>query len=130
MSLLDDIRRAVDAGIKQAGLYRTATLVKSEPGTRIPGDLASGTQPTSSGYPCRGMLAGYDAKTIAVSGTLIQSNDRKITIIGGSLPSGIAPDKNDQVTIQDIDGVSRTFRIVESPDVDEAGGAFICQGRR
>lgn len=130
MSLLDDIRKAVDKGLKSAGLFRNATLTKFTPGSRTPGAENSGTNPTSLTYPCRGMLSGYDANTIALSGTLINSEDRKITIIGGSLPAGVVVDKNDKIAIQDADGVTKTYRIVSSPDVDEAGGAFICQGRK
>lgn len=129
MSLLDDIKRYVDSGLKQAKLYRNATLTKFAAGTRVPGSLSGGTNPTSTTYPCRGLLAGYDAKTIALSGGLITSEDRRITVIGGSLAPGIVVEKDDKISIQDTDGVTKSFRVVASPEVDEAGGAFICQGR-
>lgn len=129
MSLLDTIRKAVDKGVKQAKLYRNATLTKYTPGAHTPGNISGGTNPVPTSYPCRGTVSGYDAHEIALAGSLIQSDDRKITLIGGSLPPGIAPVKEDTVTIQDVDGVTRTFRIVESPDFDEAGAVFTCQGR-
>lgn len=128
MALLDTIRRAVDKGVKAAKLYRTATLIRVTPGTRTPGAAASGTNPTTVSYPCRGLIAAYDAK--AIQAGLVHSDDRMITLIGGSLPAGIVPRKTDAITIQDLDRVSRTFKLVDQPSADEAGGAWICQGRK
>jgi hypothetical protein len=105
-----------------------ATLVRYTPGTRTGGAASAGTNPASTSYPCRGWIESFDEDDI--NGTLITQHDRKITLIGGSLPAGLTPNDGDQITIADLDGTSKTFRVVGPAAGSGPQGAFyICQAR-
>lgn len=93
------VRRAV----KAAGLTLPATLVKVTPGTRTPGNIGGGRNPTTTSYSCDGLVADYSA--IDLANTLIQASDRKIVLFGASL--SVVPAIDDKVT---IDG--NTYRVI------------------
>lgn len=75
-----------------------ATLTKLVPGTRTPGDLASGTNPTPTSYACRGFVSSQDVRPHPES--LISDGSVKIVLIGDSIASGAVPELNDRVTIE------------------------------
>lgn len=104
-----------------------ATLTKITAGTRG-ATLSAGTNPTSVSYGARGWIEAYDIADIA--GTAIEQNDRRITLLARSIAGGVGPTSNDKITIVDLDGVTKTFRV--EGDVQSSGpqGAmWICQGR-
>lgn len=103
-----------------------ATLIKIVPGTRTPGSISAGTNPTSTSFSCRGWIEVWTDTDVA--GTLIEQGDRKITLIASTLAA--TPTTNDQITIVDLDGVSKTFRIEGDVIGSGPNGAFyICQAR-
>lgn len=98
---------------------RDATLVRSTSGARTPGAESAGTNPTTTPYPCKALI---EIATIAnVPATLVQQDDRKIGVLGASLPDGIVPKVQDRITLIDIDGVSKTFRLVAPVSGDGSG---------
>ena len=100
---------------------KNVTLIKNAAGARTPGALTSGTNPTSTSYPGKGWK---EAKAQVPDGSQTVVTDYEISIFGASLPSGIVPAQNDQIT---IDGV--TYRITSDPAVDPDQAVFICTCR-
>lgn len=98
-------------------------LTKIEPGTRTPGSLTGGTNPTETDHTVKGFVDEYQDKHI--DGTLIKRGDRKVIILGGSLPSGTVPEPSDQLTAE---GETRTI-VENGVKRDPAGATYICQVR-
>jgi hypothetical protein len=119
-------------GIDMAGVINEAmgadllpaTLTRPVPGTRASGSLSGGETvgATSAAYPCRGFCEDYTAREI--DGTHVRIGDRKILLLGGSLPDAIDPQPGDTIAIE---GTSWRVQRVER---DPAAATFTCQGRR
>lgn len=78
---------------------------------------------TETSFPCRGFIDVFEDGTL--SGTGIKITDRKIVILGASLPSGIEPVPGDKITAE-----GTTFTIVPNGVVrDPAGATFECQSK-
>lgn len=120
-STLDKIAKQANAALKAAKVVDTATLTKRTAGTRTPGDLAAGTQPTSASYAAKGVVESYTGRQ--VDGTLIRAGDRRIILLGESIESGAVPAPGDTVAIQ-----GATYTLI-NVDRDAAAAAYICQGR-
>lgn len=103
------------------------TLVKVTPGTRTPGAISAGTNPTTTSYPGNGWIKQLTARDLP--GTEITVNDRKLAILGGSLPAGVVPAPQDKVTMVDLDGTSKTFVLVGPIAADSVGAVFTFQAR-
>jgi hypothetical protein len=120
-------------GIDMAGVINEAmgadllpaTLTRPVPGTRAGGSLSGGETvgATSTAYPCRGYCENY--RTREIDGTLVRVGDRKIMLLGGSLPDAIDPQPGDLIAIE-----GATWRVVNGVERDPAAATFICQGRR
>ena len=128
MSLLDDIAGLVMDGLDQADMLKPATLIKIAPGTRTPGAISAGTNPTTTSYAVKavpGSLTG-----MRIQGLLISGVDRVIKILGASLPAGVTPVPGDKIT---MDGA--TVVIVgdsggnQAVVADAARAAWVCQCR-
>lgn len=107
---------------------KPCTLIKITVGTRTPGSVSAGTNPTQVSYPATGFIESYDADDI--DGALILASDRKISILGGTLPAGIAPTDNDLVSITDATGLSATYAIMKGVQGDGVGAIYTMQGRK
>jgi hypothetical protein len=101
-----------------------ATLTRTTPGTRAGGALTGGqtVSPTTTVYDCRGMCEDYTTREI--DGTNVRQGDRKIMLLGGSLPDDVDPQPGDVIAIE---GASWKVVRVER---DPAGATFSCQARR
>lgn len=99
------------------------TLTKVAPGTRTPGSLTGGTNPAETTHTVKGFVDEYQDKHI--DGTLIKRGDRKVVILGGSLPSGTVPEPSDKITAE---GETRTI-VEDGVKRDPAGATYICQVR-
>lgn len=105
---------------------KSATLLRSTIGTRG-ATVSAGTNPTTTNYVCQALI---EVLTVSdVPQTLIEVNDRKIGILGASLPAGIIPVSTDRVTIADLDGVSKTFRLIGAISGDGVGAMYEFQAR-
>lgn len=122
-----NIAKLVLTGLKQAsnsvdvGL-QSATLIKLTPGTRTPGALSAGTNPTSTSYACSALIEVLSINDVPT--TIIEANDRKIGILGASLAAGIIPGSNDRVTMKDLDGTTKTFRLIAAVSGDGVGAMY------
>lgn len=114
-----NIAGIVNDAISSAGGVLPGTLTKVTAGTRTPGDIAAGTNPTTVTHPMRGFV---DQRTKQrVGGTLAATGGRFISILGASLPEGVEPDPGDGVW---LDGETKTFRIVEIVERDPAAALY------
>jgi len=115
-----DIAGIIDAAISPGLL--AATLTKVTAGTRTPGQLTGGTNPTTVNYSCRGMIDSKNRRNR--DGELIRDGMERILLIGNSISGGaVAPEIGDRVTIE-----GRSFR-VEVLDRDPAGATFTMECR-
>lgn len=97
-----------------------ATLIKFTPGTRTPGQLTGGTNPTNASFPCRGFIDKQMNRDR--DGTLISDGTVKIVLIGDTIDSGnaaSAPTTNDRVTIE-----GKTYTISGPVDRDPAAATY------
>lgn len=121
----------INAKLQAAGNtlgYRSCTLGKVASGTRTPGNISGGTNPTTTNYQAVGAVSEYDAAEI--DGTIITVHDRKITLLAASLPRGVYPEPADLITISDQTGTSTTYRIAaKGVDASQSGTKFVCQVR-
>ncbi|HSN29508.1 MAG TPA: hypothetical protein VLT45_24640 [Kofleriaceae bacterium] len=107
--------------LEASGAVKPATLVRLTPGTRTPGALSAGTNPTSTSYPCRGFATRTTRTTI--NGTLVEASDRVIALLAASL-QGQVPRDGDQVTIESV-----TTRIV-AVERDPFAAVYTCLTRK
>jgi hypothetical protein len=105
------------AAAGNANPSESATLIRSTPGARTPGALADGTNPTTTLYACKGFVS--TDKHEAIDGTLVESTDRVIGLLGGTL--AIRPKKGDRIT---IDSRTDTIESLEGTDA-----LWLCLGR-
>ncbi len=114
-----DIAKLVADSIASAGGILSATLTKTTAGTRT--TPTGGTHPTEQSYPAKGVVIDYTDRERA--GTEIKSSERKVMLLGATLPPGIVPEPGDKVTIED-----RTYRIVkDGVKRDPASATYTCR---
>ena len=75
----------------------------------------------SNAIPCHGFT---ESVTIKDTREQILSNDRKITIIGDSLPAGVVPTQGDKINIESTD-----FKILSLLERDPAGAVYTVHAR-
>lgn len=102
-------------------LLPAVKLLKTVQGTRDPSDPSAGTSPTTATYTGRGILDSY--RTSQIDETIIQQGDRKVLILGDSLPSGILPDTGDKVEAE-----GRVFTVI-AVERDPDAATYTCQVR-
>lgn len=95
-----------------------ATLIKVVAGSRTPGSLTSGTNPTEIPYGCRGFIDSQSLRN--QDGSLVDDGSRRIVLIGDSIASAQVPEVGDKITIE-----SRTYRIA-TLDRDPAAATYTC----
>ena len=113
-------------GVDISGLIRDnigpgvndAILIKVTAGTRNPGNLAAGTQPTSASYSCKGFVDTLDRNRIDAS--LVEDADASIALVGDSIASSQVPTPGDRITI-----LGTTYNIL-SVEVDPALALYTC----
>lgn len=74
-------------------------------------------------YPCRGFIDEF--KDEWVNGTTVKVNDRKIVILGASLPIGVVPEPGDKILAE---GKSWTI-VKEGVKRDPAAATYECQSK-
>lgn len=94
---------------KQLGI-RSATLTVYTAGTRTSGSISAGTNPTSTTYPCKAFV---DTTGKFMDGTLVREGRSKLSILGGTLPSGVRPKSGSAVSLAGT--TYRVTRVVSDP---------------
>jgi hypothetical protein len=92
--LVKQIAKAVSAGLKQAKAVEAATLVRDTPGVRTAGNLAAGTNPTTTSFACSGFVS--DEKHDKIGETVVDKTHLIVCLTG---LGDTVPTSNDRVTI-------------------------------
>lgn len=103
------------------GLPTIATITHRTQGTRTPGQLSGGTNPTTLVAQAKVVVGDYKAHQI--DGTLIKQGDRKILVIAESMTVAFDPSTSDRI---DVEGA--TYFVVQVGR-DPARATFSCQVR-
>lgn len=111
-----DIAKLVADGFASAGGVLDATLIKATPGTRTPGSLTGGLNPTTTNYEGKGFLDQADSERYP---NMIVERGQKIVVLLGHTFSAV-PEVNDKVTIE---GETLTLTEVNR---DPAGATYTC----
>lgn len=111
-----DVAKEVHDGIKRAGGLPSGTLTHKVPGTRSPGDLGGGTNPTTSTHSFQGTL---ERKVRRSRGTAVAEPMDVLMIVGNSLSPAVVPAVGDEAS---IDGTTRT--LTELLERDPAGATY------
>lgn len=115
-----DIAQIVADSIASAGDVQDVTLIKVTPGTRTPGRLTGGTNPSETTHTARGFR---DSLTTLRPGTLVENASAVVYILGATIAGGQVPEPNDRITIGGL-----TFTIVEGGvSTDPADALYLCQ---
>lgn len=118
-----NIAKIVDDSIVSAGGTNTGILRKATSGTRTPGSLTGGTNPTTVDHSFRGFLDNRTEQRIA--GSIVSAGGEVVSIFGNSLPSGVEPENDDVVIIE-----GTVFTIVEVLARDPAAALYEVKVRR
>lgn len=87
--------------------------------TREPGNLAGGTQPTTTTYPCQGFEAALEQRHLA--NTLVKATDVMVVLLGDTISGGgVVPRAGDRVQV--AGGVTRA--VVAIVDRDAAAATY------
>lgn len=111
-ALLD---KGLRAGSSAMGGNINITLVSITRGTRTPGSISAGTNPTSTSVPCRGFAEKQ--KSIYDSAANSYRKVNVVAVLGASLPTGTIPKVGDRLI---VDGASKGISEV----IDESSGAL------
>ena len=112
-----DIRGIVADAINSAGGVVPMTLNKISTPTIDSGNVTGDDNPTPTPIACQGFLENANVRRI--NGTLVPIEGELLTIIGGTLPDGTAPESGDTATI-----LGRTYEIVGIVEVDPAEATY------
>lgn len=100
-----------------------ATLRHRTTGTRTPGQLSGGTNPTTTNYVTRGVVLEYSLHDLGVAPG-VQSGDKKVMLIAKPLTdAGVEPRGDDSLTIE-----GKTYSVV-AVRRDPATATYVCQCR-
>lgn len=72
-------------------------------GTRDETDPTAAIPMATKDFGCRGIISDFTSKEI--DGTTVQRGDKKVLILGDTLPRGIVPQSNDYVVAENVIGV-------------------------
>lgn len=97
------------------------TLIKEVAGARGT-NMTDGQALAQRRYSCRGFIDDYQLSQI--DGTNVQKGDKKILIIGDTLPKNVVPESNDRIVAEHTEYVIKGV-----PARDPAAATYICQSR-
>lgn len=92
-----DLAKMVTDALAQAGGVISGTLTKTTPGTRTPGSLTGGTNPTTTTHSFQGVIEVREIRREGQVGAKIMS---VVAIYGASISPAAVPEVNDTVTIE------------------------------
>lgn len=100
----------------------SATLHKTSAGSRTPGSLTGGNNPTETGYAAKGVVDDYSDRE--VDGTNIRVGDRRVLLLASTIASAQVPDQGDAITIE-----GTRYEVVGPVKRDPAAAMYLCQVR-
>lgn len=121
MATIDKIAKQVGMGLKRAGMTKPATLGVVTQGTRTPGAVSAGTNPTTTNVSARGLVIRW--KRERLNQTDVLSTDRVVMLLGALIAGGKVPEVGNLITIE-----GKTGRIVDI-ERDPAAATYNCLTR-
>lgn len=112
--------------------FGALTLTKSVQGSRMPGAVSAGTNPTSTAYPCKGRQGVKRSaywqywQNVQLSGAHARASFVGFSILGATLPEGITPAAGDRITHK---GVEYTIAADGVTNQDGLGAIYECMCR-
>ena len=119
-----DIAGLVNDSITGAGGVLVGTLHKRTAGTRTPGQLTSGVNPTYVDSTFNGFI---DRKTSTrlIGGTLVTVEGERASILGASINPVAVPEMGDELTLE-----GNRYKITKVIDRDPAAALYVCEINR
>lgn len=102
-----------------SGQLLTGTLTKVARGARTAGQLTGGRAKTGTTHGFEGFVENLTETRSG--GSIVRRKGRYVTVLGGSLPTGVVPEMGDSVTIE-----GETWEILELPERDPAAATYLC----
>lgn len=115
VNIAKEIAKAMGGGMPKI------SLIKVTPGERTSGSLSDGNNPTTKTYTGRGIVDDYEDS--AYANTEIERGDRRLLILGATLPAGIFPENGDRAIAE-----GTTLNIIKVKR-DPAAATYTCQVR-
>ncbi|UFK26759.1 hypothetical protein [Roseobacter phage RDJL6] len=110
-----DIAKLVNSNIAAAGGVLDGTLTRETAGTRTPGNLTGGTNPTPTTHPFKGFVETAGERR---PGSTTASSISTVSILGDSVT--VVPEVNDEVTIEGTD-----WTLLELVERDPAKALYV-----
>ena len=88
-----NIAQELADAIEDAGNVRVGSLVTTTSGTRSPGDLSGGTNPTNTTHSFNGFV---EERSVRRQGALVAEYVSILTVLGESLDARVVPAVNDE----------------------------------
>ena len=107
-----------------AAVLRTFSSAPADGGT-----ILSAPVLTPTNNDCRGFVETFEQDIEEVNGEAIQEDDRMIVLIGDSLPAGVIPAKGNEIDIQDVDSLDKTFKVLSIVERDPAAATYTIHAR-
>jgi hypothetical protein len=106
------------------------TITRNARGVRTPGNLTGGRASTATVVSCRGFWEDFTGTP--PPGVELKLNDRKLLLIGDSIPAGGAPEVNDAVVVEEPMGSVGPLYVVKLLSRDPAAAVYtyLCRDRR
>ena len=114
VDIAKEIASAMGPGLLPATLITVASITPSS------GTLTEGST-SEKKSSCRGVIEDYSNSQI--DGTIVLRGDRKVLLLGGTLPNNVVPDVNDNLEIE-----GKRFTIIRVQR-DPAAASYECQVR-
>jgi hypothetical protein len=107
-----------------------ATITRAVPGARDPGDLSAGRAAVTESRTCSGFFDDVVAAGVP-PGVEVEETDRRLCLLGDTIPPGWVPRRNDAVTVRE-DAGDLTLYVVQALGRDPAAAVytFLCRDRR
>jgi hypothetical protein len=112
-----NIAKIINDAIQSAGGLRPGTLTKVTPGTRTPGSLTGGTNPTTTTHSCSCYVT-LDSE-IRRAGQVGARKNPQVLILGASVSPTAVPEVNDRIA---IDGI--TYTLIAAIGKDPSGSTY------
>lgn len=96
--------------------------------TKVVKSLDSGsttmTTTSTTSYSGRGFIEAFKDIELLARDNTVQASDRRVVVLGASLPGGVVPNKGDQITIE-----GKTYYLVDILKRDPAAATYECHCR-
>lgn len=120
MTILFGVDIAKEINSKMGSKLLPVTLTKVSQGSRTAGSLTDGTNPTETEYVGRGFIEDY-SEYQQMSG-LVGVGEKKVTLLGASLPTNVLPEPNDKLTVEGSE-----YYVSGPITRDPAGATYVCK---